>query len=81
LPALFVLRDAGKLFAIELGNEPDHWAIIAKKSFRPIPYTYDQYLAEYKAAENAILSSWPAGVPQVYFQGMRAIALLQERSL
>lgn len=60
------------LQAIEIGNEPDHWAIptIAKKLFRPVPFTYPEYLAEYKALTSLAESTWPAGVRRVDFQGM-----------
>jgi len=64
--------DLDHLIAIEIGNEPDHWAIptIAKKLFRDVPFTYPEYLAEYNAVTELTESEWPAGVRKVDFQGM-----------
>lgn len=39
---------------LELGNEPDHWQI-EKKCFRKGNFTFDDFLAEYKEYEAAII--------------------------
>lgn len=50
------------IYAIEAGNEPDHWAL-DKKGFRTPPFTYEQYMAEMKRHSEAVAKAWPKSVP------------------
>ncbi|KAJ3013562.1 hypothetical protein HKX48_005672 [Thoreauomyces humboldtii] len=42
------------IFAIEIGNEPDHYAVNAR---RPLNYTFDDFLGEYTEAYDAITTA------------------------
>ena len=46
------------LFAIELGNEPDHWLKV-DKCYRDLAWTYDDYKGEALAMAQGLRAAWP----------------------
>ncbi len=55
-----IVRVAGsRLLALEIGNEPD---LFPNEKHRPAPYTYEQWLADYRRFKAAVRNALP-GVP------------------
>ncbi len=54
-----ITRIAGpRLLALEIGNEPD---LFPNEKHRPAPYTYEQWLADYRRFKAAIRAALPGG--------------------
>eukprot|EP00121_Abeoforma_whisleri_P016101 Awhi_evm1s14792 len=61
--------DPSYIEAVEYGNEPDHWTLEKKALRDPANFTYEDFLDEFAAMDQAILESYPRDKVVLSLQG------------